>query len=90
MSQYLDPQEQLPPIHPEKDQPEDQQDGGALGHWGEGVAEEFEGVRAKMRFEGAGDEAFPQVRDAVGGDGVHADDHKGEGEPAMASHINEP
>ena len=42
-----------------------------------------------MGFPGTEDEAFPEVRDAVDEDGVHADDDEGEGPAFVAANIDD-
>ena len=56
-----DPQEQLPPVHPEEDEPEDQEHGRALEERLVRRAEEREDVTAEVGPEAARDEVFDQV-----------------------------
>src|SRR4051794_38636716 len=65
-SSTSDLQEQLPPVHPEEDQPEDQEDGGALDERGVGGAERFEEVAAQVGLQVVGNEVVCQVGQDVG------------------------
>src|SRR5438034_3036173 len=75
----LNAEENLPAIHPKQNQPKSEQDGQAVQEWLVGVSENPERVLSKMGREIFEDEAVEQMRDAISGDGVHADDQQWEG-----------
>src|ERR1039457_989847 len=68
-----DTQKDLPPVHPEEQQPHHEQHQRTVDQRLVRLAENLCYAFAKVDVEAAADETVEQVRDAIGGDGVHAD-----------------
>ena len=81
------PQEQLAPIHPEQDQPEDQEHGRAVEQRLVRLAEDRERVLPQVDGQVPRDEALPEAGHAIGGDRVHADDPERKGPEAHAEEV---
>src|SRR5437016_3942124 len=82
-------EENLPAIHPKQNQPKGEQDRYAVQEWLVGVSENPERVLSKMGREIFEDEAVEQMRDAISGDGVHADDHQGKRPVLEAENVDD-
>ncbi len=67
------PQEQPAPVHPEENQPEDQEHSRSVEQGLVGIADDVERVLAEMGREAVRDETLPEPGHAVGGDRIHAD-----------------
>ena len=83
-------QEQLPPVHPEKDQPIAEQHGCALYQRLEAHAKEIKEIRSQVDAECCRNEILQEMRDAVSGDGIHSDHDQRERPLAMTLDIDHP
>jgi hypothetical protein len=74
----LNPQEDFPPVHPEQDEPGDEQGGRSVQERFVSITEECENFGAEVSAEIAVDEIVKEMVAAVGGNRVHADHDEGE------------
>ena len=85
-----DAEEDVSAIHPVERVPVDQQGETAEDDRLQPGAEEVQQAVAEVGSQGGLDEVFPEVRDQVSGDGVHADDDEREGQAAVAPCVDVP
>src|SRR5262249_35068288 len=76
-----DAQEDPPPVHPEAEQPQDQQHARRGDHRPVVAGEP---ARSEVDAQATADPRLQELAHAVHGDGVHADDHQGERPAAVA------
>src|SRR5437867_8688422 len=67
----LNAQKQLPPVHPEANEPEDKQNRQPLQDWGVRRPEQSEKVTPQVNLETVSDETLKQMRHAIDGNGIH-------------------
>jgi len=85
-----DTQEDVSAVHPVEGVPVDQEGETAEYEWLQPSSEEVQQAVAEVGAQGRFDEVLPQVRDEVGGDGVHAHDDEGEGQLVVAAFVDAP
>jgi hypothetical protein len=85
-----DLQEEFATVHPEEHEPIAEQDRGAGEKVLEASAREAEEVRTQMDAESADEKFLKEMRDAVGGNRVHADDDERKRPFPETFHINDP
>ena len=80
----LEANEDLAAVHPEQDQPKDQQGGRSLEHGDVVRAEAGENIMAQVALDVLANEAAPKLPEAVEGDGIEPDDNERKGPSASA------
>jgi hypothetical protein len=70
------PQKDLPLVHPGEEQPENEEDRGALEQRLEAGSEDMEDAGAEVSDEGPLDEALPEMGQKIGSNRVGADGRK--------------
>lgn len=85
-----DAEEDFALVHPVEEIPIDQHDGDAEQERLKSGAEDLEDFVAEVNVEGVDDELFPQMRDEVRCNRVHADDDEREGPLAVVLHVDNP
>src|SRR5438552_1512724 len=79
LRRHLNAQENLPPIHPEEDQPIGQQNGRAPQQRHEGISKHLEYSRPQGNAKRIDNESFEQMRHQIGRDRIHPDNQEREG-----------
>ena len=87
-ARLLNAQEELSTVHPEENQPEDEDDGAAGEERLVGLAEDLEDAFAQVPAQGIADKSLDRPAHAVDGDGVHADHDEREGPAAQSDHVD--
>jgi hypothetical protein len=83
-----DSEEDFAAVHPEDDEPKDDEDEGAFEQGGIGGAEYIEEIGGHVALEVGLDEGTHELPHAVEGDGIDADDDEGKGQAFKAAGVN--